>query len=76
MNVTAVAAAHRSIEEVERMAARMARHPDHERTWAIERIRVIADVATGSLDDAEALRQIRAVLAGLDLAEQRRRADR
>jgi hypothetical protein len=76
MNLTAAAAAHRSIEEVERMAARMARHPDHEKTWAIERIRIIAEAEPDYTDDAEARRQICAVLAGLDLAEQRRRAER
>jgi hypothetical protein len=75
MTVTGVAAAKRSLKEVELIAAHIMTHPaDRKRSWAVERIRVIAD--DGYLDDAEARRQIRNVLAGLDLAEQRRRADR
>ena len=65
-------AAYRSLKEVERMAAEMARFPGNEHVWAIERIRIIAE--TDYYDDAEVRRQIRNVLAGLDLAEQRRRA--
>jgi uncharacterized protein YmfQ (DUF2313 family) len=71
---TAAAAAQRSLDEVEQFATRMARFPDHEDRWAVERIRIIAEA--GYLDDGAALRQIRNVLAGLDLAEQRRRVDR
>jgi hypothetical protein len=72
MTVTGVAAAKRSLGEVEQLAAQMARHPGKETSWAVELIRII--VEAGYLDDAEARRQIRNVLAGLDLAEQRRRA--
>ncbi|HEY3261294.1 MAG TPA: hypothetical protein VGJ95_13670 [Pseudonocardiaceae bacterium] len=76
MTVTSAAAAQRSLDEVERMAAQMTRFPDlaQQRRWAIERVRVIAD--DEYLDPTAARRQIRNVLAGLDLAEQRRRADR
>jgi hypothetical protein len=74
MTISTAAAAHRSIEEVERMAAQMARFPGDERTWAIDRIRILADADW--LDDTAVRRLVRAVLAGLDLAEQRRRADR
>lgn len=74
MNLTAAAAAHRSIEEVEHMAAQMARFPGRETVWAIERIRILTDA--GWLTDAAVRRLVRAVLAGLDLAEQRRRAER
>jgi hypothetical protein len=74
MTISTAAAAQRSLAEVERMAALMARFPGRETVWAVERIRVIA--GADYPDDAEARRQIRNVLAGLDLAEQRRRADR
>jgi hypothetical protein len=73
-NVTTVADAQRSLDEVEQFAAQMARYPGRETVWAIERIRILVEVV--GLDDVEARRQIRNVLAGLDLAEQRRRADR
>jgi hypothetical protein len=75
MTVSTAAAAKRSLKEVELIAAHiMIRPADRKRSWAVERIRIVAD--DGYLDDAEARRQIRNVLAGLDLAEQRRRADR
>jgi hypothetical protein len=74
MTISTTTAAHRSIEEVEHMAAQMARFPGDERTWAIERIRILTDADW--LDDAAVRRLVRAVLAGLDLAEQRRRAVR
>ena len=70
MRTVTITDAQRSLDAVERMAAQMARFPGDERIWAIERMRIIAD--DGYLDDAEARRQIRNVLAGLDLAEQRR----
>jgi hypothetical protein len=71
---TVTAAARRSLNEVEHFAAQMIQRPGRETSWAVERIRILAD--DGYLDDGAALRQIRNVLAGLDLAEQRRRADR
>jgi hypothetical protein len=73
MTVSTAAAALRSLREVEQFAAQMVRDA-RTRTWATERIRII--VEADYYDDAEARRQIRNVLAGLDLAEQRRRADR
>jgi hypothetical protein len=72
MTVSTAAAAQRSLDEVERMAAQMARYPGRETVWAIERIRVIADADW--CHNAAAWREIRNVLAALDLAEQRRRA--
>jgi hypothetical protein len=75
MTVSTAADAKRSLKEVELIAAHiMIRPADRKRSWVVERIRVIVD--DGYLDDVEARRQIRNVLAGLDLAEQRRRADR
>jgi hypothetical protein len=73
MTISTAAAAKRSLDEVERMAAQMTRFPGREIVWAVERIRITA--GADYLDDAEARRQIRNVLAGLDLAEQRRRAE-
>jgi signal transduction histidine kinase len=70
MTISTAAAAQRSLKRVELMAARMAEHPDQERSWAIERIRVVAEA--GYIDDAEVRQEVREVLAGLDLAEQRR----
>lgn len=74
-NITAAIAAKRSLDEVEQMAAQMAaqmaRFPGREHVWAIERIRIIADATYYS--DAAVRRLTLAVLAGLDLAERRRR---
>jgi hypothetical protein len=74
MTISTAAAAQRSRDEVERMAAQMARFPGDEMVWAIEHIRIITEAEY--TDDALARQRIRNVLAGLDLAEQRRRADR
>jgi hypothetical protein len=72
--ISTAAAAQRSLDEVERMAAQMARFPGRETDWAIEHIRIITEAEY--TDDALARQRIRNVLAALDLAEQRRRADR
>lgn len=53
-------------------AARMAHFPGSETVWAIERIRFIVD--TDYYDDATARQLVCDVLAGLDLAVQRRRS--
>jgi hypothetical protein len=74
MTVSTAAAAKRSLDEVERMAAQMTRFPGREIVWAVERIRITAEAEY--TDDALARQRIRNVLAALDLAEQRRRADR
>lgn len=54
----------------ESAAERMAMWPGRETVWAIENIRTIAE--SSAYDDAQARALILTVVAGLDLAEQRR----